>query len=148
MTDRSVTHATFSLERTYDRPPAETFAAWADPATKARWFTGASGAEHELDFRVGGREITATPREGRSALTFTSDYEEIVPGERIVYTSTLRDAETVVTVSMTTVELAADGQGTHLRLTEAGAFLDGHEQPDWREQGTGTQLDALGAELR
>lgn len=71
-----------------------------------------------------------------------------MPGERIVYTSTLRDAETVVTVSMTTVELAADGQGTHLRLTESGAFLDGHEQPGWREQGTGTQLDALGAELR
>lgn len=55
MTDRSVTHATFSLERTYDRPPAETFAAWADPATKAAGsrgqaapstsWTSASGAE-------------------------------------------------------------------------------------------------------
>ncbi|WP_245534621.1 hypothetical protein [Sanguibacter keddieii] len=29
-------HATFTLERRYDVPPAVVFAAWADPATKAR----------------------------------------------------------------------------------------------------------------
>ena len=30
---------------------------------------------------------------------------------------------------------------------EQGAYLDGHEQPSWREQGTGEQLDALGRAL-
>ena len=38
--DRYVTHATFSLERSYPAPPARVFAAWADPAAKARWFAG------------------------------------------------------------------------------------------------------------
>ena len=37
--DHNVTHATFALERSYPVPPARVFAAWADPAAKARWFT-------------------------------------------------------------------------------------------------------------
>jgi uncharacterized protein YndB with AHSA1/START domain len=32
MTDRHVTHATFTLERIYPASPARVFAAWADPA--------------------------------------------------------------------------------------------------------------------
>jgi hypothetical protein len=32
-------------------------------------------------------------------------------------------------------------------LTEQGTFLDGREEPDWRERGTAAWLDALGAEL-
>ena len=38
MTDRSVTHSTFVVERSYDASPARVFAAWADPGAKARWF--------------------------------------------------------------------------------------------------------------
>jgi len=33
MTDRSVTHATFVVERTYPVSPARVFAAWAEPST-------------------------------------------------------------------------------------------------------------------
>lgn len=50
-------------------------------------------------------------------------------------------------MSLTTVELTPEGDATRLVLTEHGAFLDGHEQPDWREQGTGQWLDALGADM-
>ena len=35
MTDRSVTHSTFVVERSYDASPARVFAAWADPGAKA-----------------------------------------------------------------------------------------------------------------
>ena len=55
--DRYVTHATFSLERDYPVPPARVFAAWADPAAKARWLAASPGRRHKLDFRVGGREV-------------------------------------------------------------------------------------------
>ena len=48
---------------------------------------------------------------------------------------------------LTTVELTPEDGSTRLVLTEHGAFLDGHEQPDWREQGTSHWLDALGADL-
>jgi uncharacterized protein YndB with AHSA1/START domain len=62
MTERSVEHASFSIERRYDGSPARVFAAWADPVAKARWFRDPAGwlsAPHELEFRVGGRELSS-----------------------------------------------------------------------------------------
>ncbi len=47
--DHYVTHATFSLERSYPVPPAGVFAAWTDPAAKARWFAASPDSGHELD---------------------------------------------------------------------------------------------------
>jgi uncharacterized protein YndB with AHSA1/START domain len=146
MTDRSLTHATFSLERVYEVPPARVFAAWADPEAKARWFAGPA-AEHELDFRVGCREVNRGRHEDGSLLTFQSVYHDIVPDERIVYASSLHAGETLATVSLTTVQFTPAGDGTRLLLTQQGTFLDGHEEPAWREQGTSDQLDALAAEL-
>ena len=145
MTIHSVTHATFSLERTYPVPADRVFAAWEDPTAKARWFAG-SDPDHQLDFRVGGREVNHGHHEG-TTMTFESFYRDIVPGERIVYTSTLSADERLSTVSLTTVELSQVPEGTRLTLTEQGVFLDGHEQPSWREEGTGQWLDALGKDL-
>jgi uncharacterized protein YndB with AHSA1/START domain len=146
MTDRAVTHATFSLERVYEVPPARVFAAWADADAKARWFAGPA-AEHELDFRVGGREVSRGRREDGSVLTFESTYHDIVPDERIVYASALRVGETLATASLTTVEFSPAGGGTRLLLSEQGTCLDGHEEPAWREQGTSDWLAGLDAEL-
>jgi uncharacterized protein YndB with AHSA1/START domain len=59
MTKRSVVHATFVIERTYDATPARVFKAFADPVAKRRWFVEGEGWEvdaFELDFRVGGFE--------------------------------------------------------------------------------------------
>src|SRR5205823_797624 len=41
---------------------------------------------------------------------------------------------------ITTVEFVPAPDGTRLVLTEQGTFLDGMEQPQWREQGTKDQL--------
>jgi uncharacterized protein YndB with AHSA1/START domain len=147
MIERSITHGTFSLERRYPTPVAGVFAAWADPAAKARWFA-APGGEHELDFRIGGREVNRGRHGDGPPLTFESLYQDVVPDERIVYSSTLRAGDLLTTVSQTTVEFTPDGDGTLLVLTEQGTFLDGHEDPAWREQGTAGWLDALDAELR
>ena len=146
MTDHIVTHATLTLDRLYPVAPARVFAAWADPETKRRWFADGD-ADHHLDFRVGGREVNHA-RHNNTDLTFESFYRDIVPNERIVYSSVLSQDGRPATVSLTTVEIRADGDGTHLVLTEQGAFLDSLEQPDWRQQGTDDWLDALGAELR
>ncbi|MGE5292712.1 MAG: SRPBCC family protein [Micromonosporaceae bacterium] len=147
MTDRCAIHATFSIERVYSAPAGRVFAAWADPGAKARWFAGPD-SEHQLDFRVGGREIARGRGHDGAVLTFESLYRDIVPGERIVYTSVLSSGDRVATVSVTTVELSAEGEGTRLVLTEQGTFLDGLEQPSWREQGISGQLEALGEELK
>ncbi len=141
--DRSVTHASFTLERAYSAPPARVFAAWADPAAKARWFAGGTGDGHQLDFRVGGREVVSGGPDGGPVMTFETFYREIVPQQRIVYTSTMSAGADVTTISLTTVEFKPADGGTKLVLTEQGAFLDGREEPAWRENGTADQLKAL-----
>jgi uncharacterized protein YndB with AHSA1/START domain len=145
--DHHVTHATFSLERSYPVPAARVFAAWAEPAAKAKWFAAGPHSGHQLDFRVGGREVIRGGPDGGPLMTFETLYRDIVPDERIVYTSTLSAGDDVATVSLTTVEFRPAGGGTQLVLTEQGAFLDGREEPAWREQGTAAQLDALAKEL-
>jgi uncharacterized protein YndB with AHSA1/START domain len=151
MSDRSVTHATFSLERTYQASPARVFAAWADPAAKARWFHGPDEwqpREPEMDFRVGGHERTAGGPKGGPVFTYDARYQDIVPDERIVLTYEMRMDDTRISVSVATVELTPADAGTRLVYTEQGAFLDGHDSPEDREQGTNALLDALGAVLQ
>jgi uncharacterized protein YndB with AHSA1/START domain len=144
MTERSVKHSTFTLERTYAAPPAAVFAAWANRDTKAKWFAAEDG-RYLLDFRVGGTE--AVHSGDGVGLVARSEYHDIVPDERIVYTTALFTGKALSTVSLTTVLFALDGDGTHLVLTEQGTFLDDQEQPEWRQQGTGDWLDALGRQV-
>jgi uncharacterized protein YndB with AHSA1/START domain len=149
VTERSVTHATFVIERTYDASPARVFSAWADPAVKARWFAGdeATG-EYELDFRVGGLETSRGGAPDGPVYTYEARYQDIVPEQRIVYGYDMHSDDTRISVSLTTVEFKPAGAGTRLIFTEQGAFLDGHDTPAQREQGTGGQLGNLEAELR
>jgi uncharacterized protein YndB with AHSA1/START domain len=141
----TVTHSTFTLERTYPAPVERVFAAWADPAAKAAWF--AAGGEHELDFRPGGREVNRARHPDGPLMVFETLYREIVPGQRLVYSSALSADDVLATASQTTVLFEPDGEGTRLTLVEQGAYLDGREEPAWRETGTGGWLDALGTHL-
>jgi uncharacterized protein YndB with AHSA1/START domain len=149
--ERSVTHATIVVERIYDASPARVFAAWADPAVKVRWFAGPDdweSGDFELDFRVGGRERNSGGPLGGPVHRYDAMYQDIVPDQRIILTYDLYLDETRISVSLATVELKPVAAGTRLIYTEQGAYLDGHDVPDQREQGMGSLLDALGAELR
>jgi uncharacterized protein YndB with AHSA1/START domain len=121
------------------------FRAWADPQIKVRWFAG-NPTDYQMDFRPGGMDRNSVVHDGKQ-ITWESLYREIVTDERIVYTSVLSEDGTVATVSLATVELVPDHDGTRLVLVEVGAYLDGREQPAWREEGTGDWLDALGRHL-
>ena len=147
MTERSVTHATFAVERAYEASPARVFAAWAQPEVTARWFMEAGG-ELELDFRVGGREFSRGALPDGSSYTFEARYQDIVADERIVYAYDMHLDDRRISVSLATVELKPEGERTRLLFTEQGAFLDGLDTPEQREQGTGSLLDALGEELQ
>jgi uncharacterized protein YndB with AHSA1/START domain len=147
MSERSVEHATFVVERAYDAPLDRVFAAWSDPRAKVRWFDGSEG-EFELDFRVGGWERRrGTAPDGRE-YTFQALYQDIVPGRRIVYTYDMLLDGTRISVSVATAEFRPERDGTRLVFTEQGAFLDGHEMPARREQGMGSLLDSLGEWLQ
>jgi uncharacterized protein YndB with AHSA1/START domain len=150
MTRSSVAHETFVIERLYDVPVAQTFKAWADPTLKARWFAGsedALGAGYELDFRVGGREANRGGPPGGPVYTYESSYRDIVPDERIVYTYVMHADDTLISVSVATIEFRAKDSSTQLIVTEQGVFLDGHDTSAQREEGTGSLLDSLGAAL-
>ncbi|HYH78308.1 MAG TPA: SRPBCC family protein [Longimicrobium sp.] len=145
MAERSVTHATFSVERSYPAAPARVFAAWADPVAKARWCP--CHGEYSLDFRVGGREFTRGGEPGGPVFTTEVRFHDIVPGERIVYAYEVLQDDVRISVSIATVEFQADGSGTRLVFTDQGAYLDGNDSSPQREEGTQAGLDRLSAEL-
>lgn len=151
MTQRSVVHSTFVIERSYPAAPARVYFALSDPAAKRRWFADPDNpmpSRHEMDFRVGGKEVNAgCPSDGQMHF-YNAVYQDIVPNQRIVYSYELLFGEIRVSVSLATIEILAEGKGTRLVLTEQGAFFDGHDTSSTREHGTGELLDALGAFLR
>jgi len=140
MNERFVKHGTFVVERIYAAPPERVYQAWADPISKAKWFS----KPEIFEFQVGGREYSSGgPPEG-PVFTFDASYQELVPEQRIVYTYTLDSVDVRISVSITTVELIKVEGGTKLIFTEQGAFFDGHDTPEIREHGTNIMLDTLG----
>ena len=149
MTD-SVTHATFVLERTYDASPERVFAAWATQQAKVRWFVGPDEwerSDHELDFRIGGKEHVSGGAPGGPVYAFDAIYQDIVTNERIVTTYQMHLDAALLSVSVATVELEPLGSSTKLTYTEQGAFLDELDTSAAREEGTAGLLDNLGREL-
>jgi uncharacterized protein YndB with AHSA1/START domain len=151
MTKRSVTHATFTIERTYDVPPARVFKAHADPAAKRRWFAEGEGwevEEYALDFRVGGYERSRFRFRGGPLVRNDTIYQDIVPDQRIIIAYTMTVGETCISASLATMQLEPAGAGTRLIVTEQGAYLDGYDDTAGRERGSRELLDALGKELQ
>jgi uncharacterized protein YndB with AHSA1/START domain len=151
MPARKVTHATFSIERSYDVAPAKVFAAFASLEAKSKWFGGPSEwqqGKRSMDFRVGGKEHLSGGPKGKEPHIFDAIYQDIVPDERIVYTYEMHIGETRISVSLATIEFKKAGKGTHMLFTEQGAFLDDFDKPEMREEGTKVLLDQLGKALR
>jgi uncharacterized protein YndB with AHSA1/START domain len=146
MTLSTVAHDTFVIERAYDIPIAQVFRAWSDPELKARWFAGSAdalGSGYELDFRVGGHELNRGGPAGGPVYTYDSEYRDIVPEQRIVFTYEMFADEKRLSVSVATVQFRGQGATTLLILTEQGVFLDGLDTPTQREEGTRGLLDSL-----
>jgi uncharacterized protein YndB with AHSA1/START domain len=143
----TVTHADFTIERRYPYTPAQTFSAFAEPDLRCQWFANPGGwdnAEWELDFRVGGGEVSKGGHPGGRYNEFHSRFHEIVENERIIFAYDLRHDHQLISVSLTTIEFTPDGDGTIMLFTEQGAFFGGPEEAAEREHGTGLLLDALG----
>jgi uncharacterized protein YndB with AHSA1/START domain len=150
MTKHSAQHAIFTIERTFDAPPALVFRAFADPSAKAKWFGGPKEWDKhrgEFDFRVGGRERVSGGPKGGTQHKFDAVYQDIVPNARIVYSYSLELDDKRISVSLATIEFAPADRGTKLTLTEQGVFLDGYDDAGSREQGTRGLLDKLAASL-
>lgn len=150
MSERTVTHSTFRIERVYDVSPAQVFAAFADPAARQRWFIEGEGWNVEscsLDFRRGASEHSTFRFQGGPLIRNDTTYHDIVENERIVFSYTMDVGEVRISASLATVELTCEGGGTRLAYAEQGAHLDGHDNADQREQGCRELYEALAAEL-
>lgn len=151
MTERSVVHATFTVERVYDASPARLFAAFAEPAAKRRWF--AEGGEDwevesfEMDFRVGGFERSRFRFRGGPLITNDTVFQDIVPDERIIIAYWMTIGGAPISASLATMEFRPEGARTRLVFTEQDAFLDGYDNADARKEGTGELLESLAREL-
>ena len=146
MTQQSIRHATFVIERTYPAAPSRVFDAWANPAFKARWFKGPdewAKAPHELDFRVGGTERVSGGGPGGPVHRYAARYMDIVKDRRIITAYEMYLDDRRISVSVATVQLEPEGAGTRLIYTEQGVFLEGSDGPALREQGTRELFDNL-----
>jgi uncharacterized protein YndB with AHSA1/START domain len=146
----SVVHDSFSIERSYPVAPDRVFAAWATVDAKTQWFGNEEGiepvGEHTLDFRVGGGEHFSAKAEGM-LFDFDATYYDIVENERIVWSYDMRMDGRRISVSLATVEISPAAGGAKLVITEQGAFLDGLDTNEQREEGTRQFLDNLAAYL-
>ena len=153
MSPRSVTHASFTITRRWKAAPSRVFDAFAHEEQKGQWFGRAPGGEvHEkrFDFREGGLEILGGRHANGMVTRFDCIYRDIVtPGAgeagRIVYSYVMHVDGRKISVSHACIELAPDGNGTKLTLTEYGDYLDGYDDAGSREHGTNALMDRLGA---
>lgn len=153
MSERTVTHATYVIERTYPASVARTFDAFANAEKKRRWFMGSRDAgEFQMDFRVGGRElsraiISGGPFKG-TTLTNETVYQDIVPNERIVFAYAMIIGDHRMSASLVTIQLrTARGGGTELTFTDQGAYFERSDGVKMREAGWSQLLTQLEKEL-
>lgn len=149
----TTTHGSFIVERTYSASPQRVFAAWADPVAKRAWFVEGEGWDiqsYELDFREGGKEsskfrwIKGDGGPGEHAIIGNDTvFDEIIPNERIIFTYSMDRNGVRFSVSLATVEIKADGNGSRLIFTEHGAFFDGADGLRMREGGWRALLGKL-----
>lgn len=148
MTERTLTHSTFVLEREYKVPPAKVFQAFADPAIKATWFDDPGGDWTLLgstSVREGGHEYNESRFGADGPVSrFDARYHEIVEDLRIVYSYEMRaDGARLSRSRSPRSSWPPSPAGTLLTLTEQGVYLDGLDNTGQRERGMRELLEAL-----
>jgi uncharacterized protein YndB with AHSA1/START domain len=83
------TTPTIVMTRTFDAPRAVVFEAWTRPQHVARWWdpSGTPLAECEIDLRPGGHFRWINRGPSGIDHPFTGTYRDILPPERLVFTS-------------------------------------------------------------
>jgi uncharacterized protein YndB with AHSA1/START domain len=151
MSQPSVIHDTFTVERSYPATTSRVFAAFASSEAKDVWSDtgdltpGENASPAELDFRIGGRERFGFGYDGHT-YRYDAVYYDIVPEQRIIYSYEMYADGARISVSVATIEFTKTGDGTALTWTEQGAYLDGFdgaEASELRRGGIAEMLDGL-----
>jgi uncharacterized protein YndB with AHSA1/START domain len=148
--ERSLTHATFVIERTYPAPVEAVWQALSDNDARDQWFSAGSAfdaREKSHEFRVGGHGTEEGQWHGGPQSRFLSTYTDIVELQRIVFTYDMWIDGRHLSTSLTTIALERDGDRTRLTYTEQGVHFDGLASVEGREEGSRGLLDQLGSYL-
>lgn len=151
MTQRSVAHTSFVIERNFAAPPQIVFRAWSDPDAKRRWsdcHSDMSNRHYSLDFRPGGSEMNRLVTPDGAVHLVQAHFFDIVADERIIYAYDISVGERRLSASLVTVQFEPSRAGTRMVFTEQVAFLDGYEDHGERIRGTKDGLDRLELELQ
>ena len=150
ITERSQTHATFVIERTYPAPVSAVWHALSDNDARDQWFGDGDAFDvHEKthDFRVGGEAVEEGKWHGGPRSRFHSTYTDIVELQRIVFTYDMWVDDQHLSTSLTTIAVQPEGDSTLLTYTEQAVHFDGLDSVEGREEGTRGILDQLGVFL-
>ena len=141
-------HGTFTVERNLAASPDAVYAAYADFAVRRRWFRmpgDPARAFHDLDFRVGGHEVSRgvfAPTGGaEETLEYRSTFWDLEPGSRIVFGYSVTVDGIRRWASLVTVELSAlpaEPGPAESGAAEPGAAGPGPARPG--PAGPGTRL--------
>jgi len=149
MTEPTIVHNTFVVERSYPASPERVFTAFSDPIQKRDWYLGSRSEiqVYSLDFRVGGNEIARfRPGSGTHAdtvFTARSNYQFIDPGKRIVMANTMAKDGLCISAALVSFEFLPTATGTDLICTHQAAFFEGADRPEIRKAGWTYLLDQI-----
>jgi uncharacterized protein YndB with AHSA1/START domain len=138
---RELGKPSLTLKRHLKAAPATVYAAWTDPTQLMRWFCPDGGPvlSAEADVRVDGQYRIVFCTEDGEEHDVSGLYREVVPEEKLAFTWMWRTMPE--RVSLVTVLLKRDGEGTLLTLTHE-QFFDEPARDRHREGWTGA-LDKL-----
>lgn len=113
---------TVRLHRVLTAPAERVYRAFIDPEAMAKWLppNGFTAKVHRMDAKVGGEwRMHFTNFSSGHTHSFGGTYHELVPGERLRYSSRFDDAN-LPGEMMTTVTLKAVSVGTEMTVVQEG----------------------------
>jgi uncharacterized protein YndB with AHSA1/START domain len=139
-------HATLIFERDVPAPAEKVFAAFADPVLRSEWGAPSDTAVviyDEADFREGGQDCFRCGSKANPNIHGMTRYLDIVANRRVVSSETISMDGKRLCASLTTLELAANGDTTRLKNTTQLASFIGADMVKGHETGTNASLDNL-----
>jgi uncharacterized protein YndB with AHSA1/START domain len=117
-----MTTNTVRLHRMLRTQPDRIYKAFTDPDAMCKWLppNGFTGKVHQMDAKVGGSwRMSFTNFGTGSSHSFGGKYLELVPGERLRYTSVFDDPN-LKGEMVTTIVLRGTAFGTEMNATQEG----------------------------
>ena len=133
-----------TMTRRFDGSPERLFDAWTEPRLAHGWLFTTPGSERhsaEIDLRIGGA-WKIVDRRGGTDYTALGEYLEIERPRRLVFSFGMPQFSSAF--DQVTVEIAADGDGAIMTLTQEG--LPPSHIPA-TEDGWAKMFDALSGQL-